>query len=228
MCFPRPWRSIKGRWTNFKSADMSGAKFITLEGGEGVGKTTNLQFIEHYLTSRKIEFVRTREPGGTPAGEAIRNLLLGFKGLGPEAELLLVFAARAQHLDQVIRPALAAGNWVVSDRFTDASYAYQGGGRGLDRAAIEFLERWVQKGLQPDLTLLLDAPVEIGLTRAQRRGGPADRFESEVPVFFTKVRQAYLERAECYPERIKVIDATRPLIEVQADIARHLDALQAS
>ncbi len=207
---------------------MSEAKFITLEGGEGVGKTTNLQFIEHYLASRKIEFIRTREPGGTPAGEAIRNLLLGLEGLGPEAELLLVFAARAQHVDQVIRPALAAGSWVVSDRFTDASYAYQGGGRGLDPAAIGFLENWVQKGLHPDLTLLLDAPVEIGLARAKRRGGPADRFELEVPVFFTKVRQAYLERAECYPERIKVIDAARPLAEVQADIARHLDALRPS
>jgi dTMP kinase len=203
---------------------MTIAKFITLEGGEGVGKTTNLEFIERCLAHRNIEFIRTREPGGTPSGEAIRNLLLGADGLEPETELLLVFAARAQHLKQVIRPALEAGIWVICDRFTDASYAYQGGGRGLDPAVIAFLENWVQEGLQPDLTLLLDTPVEIGLERARSRG-QTDRFESEAPAFFSRVRQAYLERAERYPGRIKRIDASRTLAEVQADIARHLDAL---
>jgi dTMP kinase len=203
---------------------MRSAKFITLDGSEGMGKTTSLEFIERYLAQRGIEFIRTREPGGTPLGEAVRNLLLGSEAMAAETELLLMFAARAQHVKQVIRPALEAGTWVVCDRFTDASYAYQGGGRGLDTAPIEFLERWVQDGLQPDLTLLLDAPVEIGLARAKRRG-PADRFEAETLAFFTRVRQAYLERADRFPERIKRIDASRPLAEVQADIARHLDTL---
>ncbi|MGZ8244042.1 dTMP kinase [Methylomagnum sp.] len=205
---------------------MTQAKFITLDGGEGVGKTTNLEFVENYLTQRNIPYLRTREPGGTPLAESVRGLLLGFDAIEPEAELLLVFAARAQHIKQVIRPALAAGTWVLCDRFTDASFAYQGGGRGLDFAAIEFLERWVQADLQPDLTLLLDAPVEIGMARAKRRG-PADRFEAEDLAFFSRIRQAYLERAEHHPERIKRIDAARPLAEVQAGIAQHLDALLA-
>lgn len=203
---------------------MSKARFITLEGGEGVGKTTNLEFIEQHLAYRGIEFIRTREPGGTPLGEAVRDLLLGFQGMHAEAELLLMFAARAQHVREVIRPALEAGRWVVCDRFTDASYAYQGGGRGLDTAAIGFLENWVQEDLRPDLTLLLDAPLEVGLGRAKKRG-PADRFESETLAFFERVRAAYLGRAERFPERIKRVDASRPLPEVQADIARHLDAL---
>jgi dTMP kinase len=200
------------------------AKFITLEGGEGVGKTTNLEFIERHLARRGVQCVRTREPGGTPLGESIRSLLLGSERLDAEAELLLVFAARAQHVRQVIRPALEAGAWVLCDRFTDASYAYQGGGRGLDPAAIEFLEGWAQGGLRPDLTLLLDAPAEIGLARAKGRG-PADRFEAESLAFFERVRRAYLERAERFPERIQRIDADRSLGEVQADIARRLDRL---
>lgn len=200
------------------------ARFITLEGGEGVGKTTNLEFVERWFDARSIPFIRTREPGGTPAGESMRTLLLGFERLAPEAELLLVFAARAQHLEEVIRPALAAGTWVVSDRFTDASFAYQGGGRGLDPAAIEFLENYVQRGLQPDLTLLLDAPVEIGMARAKGRGR-TDRFESEQLAFFERVRRVYLDRAERFPERIKRIDASRPLPEVRADIARRLEHL---
>jgi dTMP kinase len=226
MSFPRPSKSTSGPWINTRSIDVSQARFITLEGGEGVGKTTNLEFIERYLTSRGIPFIRTREPGGTPLGETVRELLLGFQGMDAEAELLLVFAARAQHVKQVIRPALEAGTWVVCDRFTDASYAYQGGGRGLDAGAIAFLEHWVQEGLQPDLTLLLDAPVDIGMGRARRRG-PADRFELEALEFFHRVRRAYLERAERQPERIKRVDASRPLAEVQADIVRHLDALLA-
>lgn len=206
---------------------MIPAKFITLEGGEGVGKTTNLPFIENYLLERNIGFVRTREPGGTPLGESIRDLLLGANNtMVPQAELLLVFAARAQHVRQVIRPALESGLWVVCDRFTDASYAYQGGGRGLDTAPIEFLEHWAQAGLQPDLTLLFDAPPDIGLARAKSRG-PADRFEAESLAFFTRVRLAYLDRAARFPGRVKRIDAARALPEVQAGIARHLDALLA-
>ena len=200
------------------------ARFITLEGGEGVGKTTNLDFIEQYLTTRGIDLVRTREPGGTRLGERIRGLLLDSGAMDCRAELLLVFAARAQHLAEVIRPALAAGRWVLSDRFTDASFAYQGGGRGLAVGAIGWLERFVQQELQPDLTLLLDAPVDIGLARARKRGA-ADRFEAEDLRFFEKVRAAYLERVALCPERIRRVDASGPLASVQAAIARHLDRL---
>lgn len=203
---------------------MTQAQFITLEGGEGVGKTTNLPFIESYLHARGIDFIRTREPGGTPLAESIRTLLLGGEAMDAKAELLLVFAARAQHVHEVIRPALDAGRWVICDRFTDASYAYQGGGRGLDTTPIAFLEDWAQGGLRPDLTLLLDAPLEIGMARAKSRG-QTDRFEAETLAFFTRVREAYLARFAQFPERIKRIDAARPLAEVQADIARHLDRL---
>lgn len=203
---------------------QSRARFITLEGGEGVGKTSNLEFIGSWFRSRNIPFLRTREPGGTPAGETMRALLLDSGHLVAKAELLLVFAARAQHLEEVIRPALAAGTWVVSDRFTDASFAYQGGGRGLGPDAIGFLEGFVQAGLQPDLTLLLDAPVEIGMVRAQGRGA-SDRIESETQGFFERVRQVYLQRAERFPQRIKCIDASRSLEMVQVDIARHLESL---
>lgn len=199
-------------------------QFITLEGGEGVGKTTNLAFIEDYLTTRGVDLLRTREPGGTPLGERIRGLLLDSEGMNSSAELLLVFAARAQHLDEVIRPALAAGRWVLCDRFTDASYAYQGGGRNLDLSVIGFLEQWVQAGLQPDLTLLLDTSIEVGMSRVRDRG-VTDRFESEHLEFFEKVRAAYIERADKYPDRIKRIDASGSLGSVQAGIAMHLDNL---
>lgn len=199
-------------------------RFITLEGGEGVGKTTNLAFIEQHLVTRGVDLVLTREPGGTPLGERLRGLLLDAGDMDSRAELLLVFAARAQHLSEVIRPALAAGRWVLSDRFTDASYAYQGGGRGLDVTAIAWLEGWVQQTLQPDLTLWLDAPVEVGLARARRRSA-ADRFESEDRVFFDAVRAAYGRRAAQDPARIKRVDAARTLAEVQAEIAGHLDTL---
>lgn len=199
-------------------------QFITLEGGEGVGKTTNLAFIEDYLTTRGVDLLRTREPGGTPLGERIRGLLLDSDGMNSSAELLLVFASRAQHLDEVIRPALAAGRWVLCDRFTDASYAYQGGGRNLDLSVIGFLEQWVQAGLQPDLTLLLDTSIEVGMSRVRDRGA-TDRFESEHLGFFEKVRAAYLERADKYPDRIKRIDASGSLGSVQAGIAMHLDNL---
>ena len=199
-------------------------RFITLEGGEGVGKTTNLAFIEDYLTTRGVDLLRTREPGGTPLGERIRGLLLDSDGMNSSAELLLVFASRAQHLDEVIRPALAAGRWVLCDRFTDASYAYQGGGRNLDLSVIGFLEQWVQAGLQPDLTLLLDTSIEVGMSRVRDRG-VTDRFESEHLEFFEKVRAAYIERADKYPDRIKRIDASGSLGSVQAGIAMHLDHL---
>ena len=200
------------------------ARFITLEGGEGVGKTTNLAFIERYLQSHGVEVVRTREPGGTPLGENVRSLLLDSVHVDSRAELLLVFAARAQHIAEVIRPALEAGHWVISDRFTDASYAYQGGGRGIETAVIGFLERWVQQELQPDLTLLLDSPLDVGMARVRGRGN-VDRFESEQLSFFEKVRQVYLDRAVAQPHRIKRVDASGFLEDVQAKLARHLDQL---
>ncbi|MFZ4653078.1 MAG: dTMP kinase [Methylococcaceae bacterium] len=198
-------------------------QLITLEGGEGVGKTTNLAFIERYFDDRGIPLLRTREPGGTPLGENIRELLLQGDAMDLKAELLLVFAARAQHVAAVIRPALSGGTWVLSDRFTDASYAYQGGGRGLSLEMIETLERWVQDMLQPDLTLLLDLPVETGMARAKDRGRP-DRFESEQLDFFERVRAAYVERAKAYPQRFRRIDASQALETVQAEIKSHLDA----
>jgi len=199
-------------------------RFITLEGGEGVGKTTNLAFIEDYLTSRGIDLLRTREPGGTPLGERIRGLLLDSEHIDDATELLLVFAARAQHITEVIRPALAAGRWVLCDRFTDASYAYQGGGRGIDFSVIEFLEQWVQAELQPDLTLLLDTPIEVGMSRVRQRG-VMDRFESEQFDFFEKVRAAYLKRADHCPGRIKQVDASGSLESVQVKIAWYLDQI---
>ncbi len=205
---------------------MNPGKLITLEGGEGVGKTTNLEMIAHYLRGQGKDVVVTREPGGTRLGEAIRSLLLNPETEPPadDAELLLMFAARAQHLDRVIRPALRAGRWVLSDRFTDASYAYQGGGRGIDRTRIQMLEEWVQGSLRPDLTLLLDAPPEVGLERARGRGAP-DRFESEQIAFFQKVRREYLQLAVRFPERIKQVDATQPLAVVQSEIIGHLQCL---
>lgn len=199
-------------------------RFITLEGGEGVGKTTNLAFIEDHLRARGVPLVRTREPGGTELGEKIRGLLLNEPDMSAEAELLLVFAARAQHLEAVIRPALCNGNWVLCDRFTDASYAYQGGGRGVSKDRIVFLEQWIQGPLKPDLTLLLDAPVSLGMARARARG-PADRFEREADSFFDRVRLAYLSRMEEDPLRIRAINASLPLHEVQAAIQVELDSL---
>lgn len=195
-----------------------------MEGIEGAGKSSNLEFIRHRLEEAGREVLFTREPGGTPLGEEIRQLLLGHKhvGMADDTELLLMFAARAEHLEQKIRPALEAGIWVLCDRFTDASYAYQGGGRGIDRERIAGLESWVQGELRPDLTLLLDLPVEIGLERAGRRSDP-DRFEQEQAQFFERVRNAYLEIAWKEAGRVKVIDASRPLYEVQAKIA---DVLQ--
>jgi dTMP kinase len=198
---------------------MQRGSFITVEGGEGVGKSTNIAFIAGQLRAAGQEPLLTREPGGTALGEAIRALLLEPRPepIAQMTELLLVFAARAQHLAEVIEPALAAGRWVLCDRFTDATYAYQGAGRGLDRGAIGELERLVQGELRPDLTVLLDAPVEIGRQRASARGA-LDRFEQEQQAFFERVRQDYRQRAEREPARFRVIDAARPLTQVQEQL----------
>jgi dTMP kinase len=205
---------------------MTRGKFITLEGGEGVGKTTNLAFIKDYLQQHNLPVVVTREPGGTALAEKIRHLLLDkdSEAVSEQAELLLIFAARAQHIKHVIEPALAQGEWVLCDRFTDATYAYQGGGRNMKISTIEWLENLVQGDLMPDLTVLLDAPVETGMERARERGA-FDRFESEKISFFEQVRRAYLLQAERHPERIKLIKANQSLADVQRaliDIIRTL------
>ncbi|HEY9200805.1 MAG TPA: dTMP kinase [Gammaproteobacteria bacterium] len=198
---------------------MSRPLFITLEGSEGVGKTSNMQFIQSLLQQQQIDFIETREPGGTPLGEALREMLLGeaFKGMSSDTELMLMFAARAEHVAQVIKPALAKGQWVLCDRFTDATYAYQGGGRQLDMQRIAGLENWVLGELRPDLTILLDAPIEVGRERAGKRSAP-DRFEQERDAFFNRVRETYLVRAKAEPQRIKVVDASLELAAVQAQI----------
>jgi dTMP kinase len=203
---------------------MRGA-FVTLEGGEGVGKSTNMALVAAHLEAHGVEVVTTREPGGTPLGETIRAWILdGEHGsLSAEVEALLMFAARARHLETVIRPALEASKWVVCDRFTDATFAYQGGGRGADRGLLEALEAGVQRGLVPDLTLLLDAPLEVGRRRIAARA--PDHFEREQAPFFERVRRAYLERAQREPRRIKIIDAAEDLARVQSAIIRELDAL---
>ncbi len=198
---------------------MSGL-FITLEGPEGAGKSTNREYLAELLMQAGIEVVLTREPGGTPLAERIRELLLAPDSeiMAVDTELLLMFAARAQHLAGVIRPALARGAVVLCDRFTDATYAYQGGGRGLAYERIAILEQFVQGDLRPDLTLVFDLPVEVGLARAAARG-KLDRFEQEQQSFFEAVRQTYLARAAQAPERYRVLDAAQPLSQVQADLA---------
>lgn len=203
---------------------MSLNRFISLEGGEGAGKSTCLAFIRDFLVQRGFSLVVTREPGGTPLAEEIRTLLLARRDepVAPNAELLLMFAARAQHLAQVIQPALSRGDWVLCDRFTDATYAYQGYGRHRSMETIAMLEQLVQGSLRPGLTLLLDLPVQEGLARAEARA-EKDRFESEQDDFFERVRHGYRARAEADPQRFRVIDASRPLVDVQAGIARVLD-----
>ena len=192
---------------------MIQGKFITIEGSEGAGKSTNIRFVQDYLSSKDIEFISTREPGGTEISEKIRDLLLDKSNtsLCDDAELLLMFAARAQHLNELIIPALESGKWVISDRFTDASYAYQGGGRGLSWEKITQLEQWVQGSLRPDATILLDIPVDIGMERVRERG-ETDRFEQEQLSFFSRIRDAYLRLAKENPERFHIVD-TRPAIE---------------
>lgn len=194
-------------------------QFITVEGIEGVGKSTNVKFIADYLEKKGIHLIVTREPGGTPLAELLRETLLTPRDekVSPLTELLVMFAARAQHIQQVIEPALSAGKWVLSDRFTDATYAYQGGGRGVPFNDIAALENIVQGTLQPDITLLLDAPVDVGLQRAHKRSA-ADRFEQEKKAFFEKVAQAYRARAKAFPDRFAVIKADQNLGMVQAEI----------
>ena len=207
---------------------MSAGRFITLEGIEGAGKSTVARFVAEWLRARGISAVLTREPGGTPLAERVRELVLSPDGeaIPPAAETLLMFAARSIHLANLIRPALARGEWVICDRFTDATRAYQGGGRGLDPASIESLATLVHPDLTPDLTLLLDLPVPLGLARAQARRGQTDRFEQERGPFFERVRAAYLAVAHADAQRFRIVDAGRELPQVQAAVAAALEALQ--
>ncbi|HEY4128378.1 MAG TPA: dTMP kinase [Gammaproteobacteria bacterium] len=207
-----------------KHSKTERGRFISLEGVEGVGKSTHLQFICAELRARGLTVLETREPGGTPEADEIRATLLKVRGgsFDPMAELLLMFAARAVHVEQLIRPALAAGTWVVCDRFTDASYAYQGGGRRIPTARIAALERMVLKGLKPDLTLLLDVKVAVGMARARKRGA-LDRFEREQDAFFERVRRIYLARARKEPRRITRVNAGQDIPSVQWDLAAILD-----
>lgn len=208
------------------SRPATAGRFITLEGGEGVGKTTNVRFLVDYLRARGLDVVHTREPGGSPQAERIRELLLTPTQddvLVTDAELLLMFAARAQHLASTIVPALARGAVVVCDRFTDATYAYQGAARGVSAERIAVLEQFVQKGLQPDMTLLLDMPVEAARARVAARGNALDRFESEAAAFFERVRQGYQARAVQSEGRIVTIDASGSLASVQQQLVTTLD-----
>jgi dTMP kinase len=200
-------------------------RFITIEGIEGVGKSTNVAFIEAQCRAAGHTVLVTREPGGTPMAERIRELILATpgEGLSDMGELLLMFAARAEHLASLIRPALERGETVICDRFTDATFAYQGGGRGIDINLINKLQNIVQGDLRPDLTLLLDVPLEVSAQRIASRGEAVDRFEQERAEFFGRVRSAYLEIAAQAPERVRVVDASQPLTEVQAEIARYLN-----
>lgn len=202
--------------------------FITLEGIEGAGKSTVARWVREWLDRRAIHVTLTREPGGTALAERVRQVVLerGEERLSPVTETLLMFAARGIHVDNLIRPALARGDWVVCDRFTDATLAYQGGGRGIDPAWIAALASLVQAGLRPDCTLLLDLPVPQGLERARsRHAGATDRFEAEAQAFFERVRAAYLELASREPKRIRVIDASVPLEAVERQVAAVLEQL---
>lgn len=204
---------------------MSG-KFITVEGIEGVGKSTNIDFLSSIIEAHGFNVLRTREPGGTPMAERIRQMLLehGEEPLPDIAELLLFFASRSLHINNKIRPALAAGQWVVCDRFTDASRAYQGHGRGLGLERINLLAEWVQEDLQPDLTLILDAPAEVAMARTEKRG-EADRLDSEETGFYQRAREGYLGLAAAEPDRFAVVDASQELAQVQAAIAVEINRL---
>jgi dTMP kinase len=205
---------------------IASGKFITLEGGEGVGKTSNLNFVKDWLEAKGVDVLVTREPGGTQIAEKIRELLLAHhdEKMHADAELLLMFAARAQHIQTKILPHINNGGWVLCDRFTDSTWAYQGGGRGIESARISALEAWVQQGFQPDLTLLLDAPIEVGMARARARA-ELDRFESEKLEFFEKVRQGYLARAAQHKDRFLVVDASQSLEQVQRQIGEQLEGM---
>ncbi|MGD9388707.1 MAG: dTMP kinase [Gammaproteobacteria bacterium] len=210
--------------------DPGRGRFITLEGGEGVGKSTNVGFVSGRLEAAGLDVQVTREPGGTPLAERVRQVIVSPSGetVPPIAELLLIFAARSLHVEGLIRPALEAGRWVLCDRFTDASYAYQGWGRELGDAPVAWLENHVQGDLRPDLTLLLDADPAVGLERAGARGA-ADRFEQERLEFFGRVREGYLARAAAEPDRFRVVDASRPLREVRQQLRDYIkEFLQAN
>lgn len=210
---------------------MQQGKFISLEGGEGAGKSTVLQFIRSYLQRAGIRAEFTREPGGTPLAEQIRNVLLHpdtDEIIAPKTELLLMFACREQHIKHRILPWLHAGKWVVSDRYVDASYAYQGGGRGIEMEIIKDLDRHIVGDVYPNLTLLLDLPPELGFERTAQRAGGKDRIEKEKIDFFNKVRSVYLQRAKQDPQRIKMIDASLPLAEVERQVGAALDEFMAS
>ena len=205
---------------------MNRGRFITVEGIEGTGKSTNIEFLTSIVQSYGIEVITAREPGGTPLAEQIRELLLAHReeNLPPLTELLLFFASRSVMLKNLVIPALEMGNWVICDRFTDATRAYQGAGRGLDISVIEQLAEWVHGGLQPDLTVLLDAPAELGLSRVKSRG-QGDRMDSQELIFYEKVRTAYLNLAEENPEQFVVVDATRSLAGVQNSIREAVEPL---
>lgn len=205
---------------------MDKGKFITIEGIEGAGKSTAMHFIKQYLAAANVEAIWTREPGGTELAEEMRNLILHTQSLekvAPATELLIMFAGRAQHMQIKILPALMAGRWVVSDRFIDASYAYQGGGREMDMQHIAMLDQWIVGEHYPDLTLLLDISPEQGLQRTDKRGKTKDRIEQEKVDFFTRVRDEYLKRAKQDPKRIKIIDASKTLLEVENQMRNVLD-----
>ena len=194
--------------------------FISVEGIEGVGKSTAVKFLVEYLKSKHIDVIATREPGGTPIAEEIRALLLKHHEelLSDDAELLLMFAGRAQHVAQKIKPALLQGQWVITDRFVDASFAYQGGGRGINIERIATLAKWVLDDFMPTLTLLLDAEVATGFARVSMRGNMTDRFEEEDRSFFDRVRDVYLQRAAQFPQRFRIIQADQPLVAVQQQL----------
>lgn len=202
-------------------------QFISLEGIEGVGKSTLLLFLADYLRGKGLRVLKTREPGGCSIAESIRQILLtaSEEPMVSDAELLLMFAGRAQHVAQVVRPALAQGMWVVCDRFVDASYAYQGAGRGMGQARVAALDQWALNGFKPDITLLLDAPVALALKRVAMRGQVKDRIEEQQHAFFERVRLGYLARLKADPERFLKIDASQSLRAVQADVKRGLDRL---
>ena len=200
----------------------STGRFITLEGVDGAGKTTHLAWLVEYLKSRHVPLCVTREPGGTPLGEALRTLLL-HEAMSIETEALLMFASRQQHLQSCVIPALNAGQWVVCDRFTDASYAYQGGGRGLPVEKLAMLEHWVHSDIQPDLTLLFDVPAEVSFERVRGARSP-DRFEQLDLAFFQRVRQAYLDRAAADPLRFRIINANRPIEAIQLELAEVIES----
>ena len=205
---------------------MQKGKFITIDGVEGAGKSTQIQFICDYLAEKGIDVVLTREPGGTDIGEKIRHLLLSKETgkMHADTELMLMFAARCEHVHNKIIPELEQGKWVLSDRFSDSSYAYQGGGRGLDIERIGQLDAWSMQGFAPDMTLLLDVPVELGMSRVESRG-EKDRIENEQLDFFERVRQAYIERSNTFPERIKLIDSSQSVEHTSAQIRQILEDL---